>query len=215
MSGPMLGIDRSHRPIDPRTSAFFVCDMQNDFVHEDGAFVKRFGKVQPDPDAIAPSISKVLQVAREMGIRVIYTRVVNRPDGVGQSVRLSRKMGALMEGSWGAEVIKELAPRDDEFVVAKWRFSPFFGTSLETVLRGFGVKTIVLSGVHTNGVIDSSARDAEYRDLDIVVLRDCCGAATVALHEAHLETIRASFGRVMTSQEFLEILKADPTRSSR
>ena len=171
--------------------------------------MKRFGKVQPNPDDIVPSISKVLQAAREKGIKIIYTRVVNRPDGVGQSVRLSRKMGALMEGSWGIEIVGELKPRDDEFVVAKWRFSPFFGTSLETILRSFGVKTVVLSGVHTNGVIDSSARDAEYRDLDIVVLRDCCGAATTALHEAHLETIQASFGRVMTSGEFLEILQSD------
>ena len=209
MSKSMIGVDRSQRPIESTTTALFVCDMQNDFIHEDGAFVKRFGKVQPNPDDIVPSISKVLQAAREKGIKIIYTRVVNRPDGVGQSVRLSRKMGALMEGSWGIEIVDELKPRDDEFVVAKWRFSPFFGTSLETILRSFGVKTVVLSGVHTNGVIDSSARDAEYRDLDIVVLRDCCGAATTALHEAHLETIQASFGRVMTSGEFLEILRSD------
>ena len=71
MSNPMIGVDRNQRPIDSTTTALFVCDMQNDFIHEDGAFVKRFGKVQPNPDDIVPSISKVLQADREKGIKII------------------------------------------------------------------------------------------------------------------------------------------------
>ena len=191
-------------PIDPRRTAFFVCDMQNDFVHDDGAFPKRSGSNAAS--VLIPPFKKTLAACRESKIPIFFTRVVNRVDGVGQSLRMSREIGALMEGSWGAAVIDELKPLPAEFDIIKWRYSAFFATPLEMMLRGLNIQTIVLGGVATNGGVESNVRDAEYRDFNAVVLSDLCSARTKELHEASLETIRSSFGRVMTSGEFINIL---------
>lgn len=198
-------INSKRPPIVPKRTAFFICDMQNDFIRDDGAFPKIFGAFE-DGKALIPRIKRGLDAVRQAKIPVFYTGVVNRKDSVDQSVRMSREMGALMEGSWGAQVIEELAPLPTEHFIAKWRYSPFYATPLEAMLRGLNIQTIVLTGVHTNGVIDSSARDGEYRDFSVVVLRDCCAAFSRDIHEAHLKTISSAFGRVISSQEFVQII---------
>lgn len=194
-------------PINAKSLAFFVCDMQNDFVHLEGAFAKH-QKKKPYGHSIIPAIKKTLKTIRDANIPVFYTMVVNRKDGVGQSHRQSRLIGALTEDTWGAEIVDDLKPRKNEFIIVKWRYSAFYATPLEAMLRGLGVKTIVLTGVATNGGVDSTARDAEYRDFGVVVLSDCCASRKPELHEATLETIRSAFGRVMTSNELTRILKS-------
>ena len=126
---------------------------------------------------------------------------MNRADGVGQSVRTSRLIGALMEDSWGVEVVPELQPASSDFVIDKWRYSAFYATALETILRGLGARTLVFTGVSTSGGVDSTARDGEYRDFRIVMLSDGCDDRP-DLHAAALERCRLSFGQVMTPAEF-------------
>ena len=192
-------------PITASGAVLFVCDMQNDFVHPEGAFAKHGSQVDRS-QALIPVIGRVLAAARQARIPVVFTRVINRPDGVGQSIRSSRTIGALMEGSWGAEVVDELKNISTDFVIDKWRYSAFYATALETILRGLDARTVVLTGVSTSGGVDSTARDAEYRDFNVVVLRDGC-TDRPHLHEAALERIQLSFGQVMTSDEFVGLIQ--------
>jgi len=192
-------------PIEPSSTALIICDMQNDFVHTEGAFAKHAGKI-PEGNAIIPVIQKALNAARKAGLPIFFTKVVNRRDGVGQSIRTSRTIGALMEGTWGTEVVDELKNTMKDFVIEKWRYSGFYASPLEVLLKGLGVKTVALCGVATSGGVDCTARDAEYRDFNVVVLSDGCTEASRKLHEAALQRIQASFGRVMTTAEFIRLI---------
>ena len=194
--------DLPRAPIDVSSLALVICDMQNDFISDKGAFAIHSGKTQPGK-SIVPIIRMVLHAARAARLPIFYTKVVNRKDGVGQSVRTSRRIGALMEGTWGIEIIDELAPTAEDFVIVKWRFSAFYATGFEAMLRSLKIKTIALCGVSTSGGIDSNARDAEYRDYNVIVLGDGCADKNQKLHEADLERLGSTFGRVMNSSEFI------------
>ena len=198
----MSSDESSRAPIDSSSLALIVCDMQNDFIHDKGAFAIHSGKTQPGK-SIVPVIKKILDAARAAKLPIFYTKVVNRKDGIGQSSRTSRRIGALMEGSWGIEIVDELAPTTNDFVIVKWRFSAFYSTALEVMLRGLNIKTIALCGVSTSGGVDSNARDAEYRDYNVVVLGDACADKNQKLHEADLERLGSTFGRVMNSSDFI------------
>jgi ureidoacrylate peracid hydrolase len=201
----MVDLAGARSPIDLEGTVVLVCDMQNDFIHSDGAFARN-GKDVSSGQALIPVIGRVLAAARGAGYPIVYTRVSNRADGVGQSVRTSRLIGALMEGTWGVEVVDELGPTPADIVIDKWRYSAFYATALETILRGLGARTLVLTGVSTSGGVDSTARDAEYRDFRVVMLSDGC-TDRPDLHEAALERCRLSFGQVMTSGELLRLVR--------
>jgi ureidoacrylate peracid hydrolase len=198
----MVDLEGARTALDSDGMVLFVCDMQNDFIDSAGAFARN-GKDVSGGQALIPTIRATIAAPREAGVPIVYTRVVNRADGVGQSVRTSRLIGALMEGSWGAEVVPELQPMPSDFVVDKWRYSAFYATALETILRGLGARTLVFTGVSTSGGVDSTARDGEYRDFRIVLLSDGC-ADRPDLHAAALERCRLSFGAVMASGDFLD-----------
>jgi ureidoacrylate peracid hydrolase len=202
----MLDLEGARSALGTDGTVLFVCDMQNDFIDSNGAFARN-GKDVSGGQALIPTIRAAIDAARNASLPIVYTRVVNRADGVGQSVRTSRQIGALLEGSWGAEVIPALAPMPGDFVIDKWRYSAFYATALETILRGLRARTLVLTGVSTSGGVDSTARDGEYRDFGIVMLSDGC-ADRPDLHAAALERCRLSFGQVMTTAAFLERIGA-------
>lgn len=209
----MIDLLGARPAIDLDGTVVFVCDMQNDFVDPRGAFAQHGKDVGP-ARALVPIIHEVISAARGAGFPIVYTRVVNRADGVGQSVRQSRLIGALMERSWGSEVIDDLKPSESDFVIDKWRYSAFYATALEIILRGLGARTVVLTGVSTSGGVDSTARDAEYRDFKVVMLSDGC-ADRPDLHEAALERCRQSFGQVIPSRTLLDLIRERAAGGSR
>jgi len=205
MSGKPSELAPLRPRLEPSSTALIICDMQNDFVHLEGAFAKHSGRA-PSGNAIIPVIRTALDASRRRGLPVFYTKVVNRRDGVGQSLRVSRLIGAVFEGTWGSEIVVELQNREKDFVIEKWRYSGFYATPLETLLRGREVKHVVLCGATTSGAVDSTVRDAEYRDFNVVVLGDGCADSSPELHEASLERIRLSFGTVMTTDWFIDLI---------
>jgi nicotinamidase-related amidase len=113
----------------------------------------------------------------------------------------------LRRGTWGAEVVAEMPPPDYE--VEKTRYSAFHNTSLEPLLRGLSVDTVMLAGVITNVCVEATARDAFHRDFRVVVLRDCVSGFSRELHDASLRTM-AIFTRVETSVEAFEPYDSTP-----
>jgi nicotinamidase-related amidase len=175
--------------------ALLVIDMQNDMfvLNERGPQVER----------LIATVSQLLEWARSKTIPVIYTRVAFRAsyvDGLPRAPHIKARQ-LLCETSKGSEIIAELTPRADDFVVVKRRTSVFYGTDLDVLLRALGTRTLLFTGFSTARAIESTVRDAHNRDLECIVVSDGCWARTQELHDNALKSMADWFARVMTSTE--------------
>jgi len=168
----------------------------------------------PDPDvgvvkAVAES-ADVLQTARAAGIPIIYTRVTYQP-GLGDGGVFTQKVPMLNE--WTEEntmthIVPSLTPKDGEMVLIKKYPSAFFGTPLAAHLTAQQVDTVLLIGCSTSGCIRATALDAMQHGFRAVVVRECVGDRTKAVHDANLFDIQAKIGDVLPKAEVLSKLKA-------
>jgi nicotinamidase-related amidase len=185
--------------VEPRRTALVVIDVQNDFCSE-GGLMHELGK---DLSMIKPMLGhlrQVLNAAREAGVLPLYIQNSWLPEHRAASGAWLRFMvvrygmdparGCTVEGTWGAEILPEIAPRKGDVVVKKWRSSAFRGTNLDMVLRANEIDTVVLTGVVTQGCVESTARDAAFHDYYAVVLEDCVATYDRELHEASLKVLR-------------------------
>lgn len=161
--------------IEPGRSALLIVDMTNDFLLP--------GALQECPagrDIIGP-LALLADDCRAAGMPVIYTTHVHKPDGSDIGVMKSTfthligadgRPRALIDGTPGVQVHEKLAPRPGETVIKKSRYSAFYETVLEEVLRRLSVTTLIVGGVATNVCCESTARDAMFRDYEVIFLSD-------------------------------------------
>lgn len=200
--------------------AVLLVDLQNDFLHPDGAY-HRGGAVNPHAVGLIERVRRVVDVAREHEVPVIATRftLVPGPDGeplIAEHLRTLRPFlakGDFAEGSWGHSVVDELLPVDG--AVDKVVYSAFRHTRLEWLLREFGVDTITVAGVVTNGGVASTVRDAHSRGFEVEVLGDCCAAFDAAVHEATLTSFAGVAKVIESSKAIDELRNARWTRGNR
>jgi len=214
--------------LSPRSAAVIVVDMQHDFASPDGMF-GRAGIPFDGIRAVVEPTRRVLDAARTAGILVVYLAMQFKADlsdlgtasapnrtrhlamGVGQSVNApdGSSSRVLVSDTWNTTIIEELAPRGDDIVMAKHRYSGFFETNLDTVLRERGVTTLIFTGCTTSVCVESTLRDAFYRDYRCLLLADCCAEAIGSEqartnHDATLTVIEALFGWTAASTQFIE-----------
>ena len=125
----------------------------------------------------------------------------------------------LVKGTWGTEILPELTPEQDDIVVAKHRYSGFFETELDAILREHGIESLVFTGCTTSVCVDSTLRDAFYRDYRCLLLSDCTGEPigsdlARSNHEASLLVIERLFGWVSDSRSLLRALEEDHTQAA-
>ena len=187
--------------IDPGHTALLIVDMQNAYCHTEGASRKQGLDIEPCR-AIIPRIGELLEISRRKGIPALFTRQEHLPNDAAfartrfpleaheRSHIQRRKTGLAtpIAGTWDADIVAELTPREGEPVVVKHRWSGFYNTNLEVLLRTLGVDTIVMTGVNSNACIDSTARDAYFRDFTILVVSDGI-AAPKENEDLHLATL--------------------------
>jgi nicotinamidase-related amidase len=144
---------------------------------------------------------------------IIYVRVARRPD-LKDAPRppLGTPPGSsgapsLIEGSDGAAIVAELAPRPEDVVITKHTTSPFHTTDLGVYLRRFEISTLLLTGYSTTGVVEGSLRDARDQDYDCVVVRDCCAAATVQEHETCMDIVFPRMAWVASVDEVISAIQ--------
>ena len=194
--------------------ALIVIDMQNGFCVANG-FMDQIGLgYQASADVIEP-ISRLLEGARGAGIPIYFTRYVLNEDYSDAGLLLEvfpqiLGTGGMVRNTWDGDVIDALTPQPGEVVVDKTRYSAFYGTDLEEQLRAQGVDTVIVCGVTTNICVESTVRDAFFRDIRTVVPSDGTNAVTPALHEGALEDFRYGFGQVVTVDEINAALAALP-----
>ena len=175
--------------VDPRRTALIVGDMQNDFVKEGGTLVV------PGAEETIQPILALLNLARGSGMKVVFTQDTHS-DGDpeweiwGEHCR---------EGSWGWQVVDELAPREDEAIVRKPRYDAFYGTQLEHMLRQWGVDTLIICGTVANICVFYTAAGAAMRWFNVVVPKDCISSFNDFDMEASLSQTATLLGEVVGS----------------
>jgi len=171
--------------------AIIVIDMLNDFVGGKLGFERA--------KAIVPNIRRLLDFAHERGIPVIYVCDAHTPE----DPELKLWGEHAMAGSEGAQVVPELNPTKKDSVLEKHTYDIFFNTDMDEMLRGMGVKKLVLTGVVTEICVQNSAAGAFLRGYEIAVPEDCVASPDESVHRASLEYMKRVYGVNITNSNEL------------
>ncbi|MEM0066471.1 MAG: isochorismatase family cysteine hydrolase [Sulfolobales archaeon] len=171
--------------------AVLVIDMLYDFI---------YGRLRCQPCAeIIDNVKKVIQVARSIGIPVVYVNDSHLP--TDPEIRLWGEHS--MKGDEASKVVEELKPLPRDYVLEKRTYSAFFETGLDLLLRGLEVKTVVITGIHTHICVKHTAADAFFRGYKIIVVRDATATFDATVHERALDYMKTMYGAEVTTTEEL------------
>jgi len=185
----------------PEKAALLVIDMQNFFLSPESPTYTCSGA------AVLPVVQKLVRAFRQAGRPVVFTRHVHHPGGLDAGIMEWWWEGMCLEGTPESEIHPGLAPRPGEKVVLKHRYSAFYNTDLETVLRCLEVEQLVITGVMTNLCCESTARDAYFRDYKVFFTADGTGTVSDEMHVASLLNLAFGFALVTSSDRLLARLR--------
>jgi ureidoacrylate peracid hydrolase len=201
-----------------RKTALIVVDVQNDFCDDEGVFSRAKRINMALAQKAVSSLLSFIDRCRELGLPVIFVRTTHSgwTDSASWLGRVGGKigrMGICSPNSWGCEFYK-VKPHENECIVTKHRYSGFFETDLDLILRSRAVETLLFTGVATNVCVETTARDAYNRNYNVVLVEDCCGAFDAGEHEATLINMRNYFGTVASSAEVINIFQQTQPRKA-
>lgn len=191
--------------ITTKNTALIVVDMQNIWVHPRGA------RYLPASEDIVPKIQELLRFGHSNQIPVFYLHTTKRRDladvGIFADIKPQTHdpddQWSNFENTPGAEFYELTKPTVEDIVVKKFRYSGFYGTQLENLLRALGRDTIAIIGVATNVCCDSTARDGAMRDFKVLFLSDCNASFSQEEQDATLRNFDKHFGVVMDSKALM------------
>lgn len=203
---------------DPVRTAVVAVHLEGDIVGADGALAPFF-RAEIERTGVLDKIGQVLREARATGIKVIYTRVAFQPgypDLIPNSPLLAMTVqhGCLVDGTPGTAIVDELAPQSGDVVITHTRVTGFHSSSLDVLLRGNGIDTVVFVGVATNLSVEGTARIASDMGFRTVVVADACSAGSQAAHQASLESL-GLLAEITTTEEFLSSINAHISSAAR
>jgi nicotinamidase-related amidase len=198
--------------MNPATDALILGDLQNDFLHPEGAY-GRGGQGHPSIAAIPGRLAPLVQAARERGVLIVATLFTLVPGRGGEpiisphlkSLRPFLKKGDFAPGGWGQQLVDALGPADVN--VEKIAYSAFHASRLEWVLRKCGVEHLYFTGIVTNGGLASTVRDAHVREFHCTVIEDGCAAFSEEVHRAAIDGLRP-VAKITTIAELLQTFAA-------
>lgn len=152
--------------VDPKTTALIIVDMQNDFCHPDGRLFV------PEAPKTLDAIGHLLSIARASGMCVVFTQDWHENDDPEFAIWGEHAVA----GTWGAEIVDALKPRQDEHIVRKVRYDAFYGTHLDHLLRLRGVETLIICGTVANICVHYTAASAALRWYRVIVPIDAISA---------------------------------------
>jgi nicotinamidase-related amidase len=210
--------------LDPATTALLVIDVQNTYLarpartslaneteraHFD-AWTPFHERMQ---DTVIPNIADLLSLFRRRGIERLFARIAcHTRDGRDRSLS-QKKPGfnnlLLPKDEEASQFVAALAPEGDEIVVTKTTDSALTGTNLRLILSNLGIRTVVCVGIFTDQCVASTVRSLADESFDVVVLEDCCAAATDDLHRAELAIINMIYCNVMKLSDLKTLMGLD------
>jgi nicotinamidase-related amidase len=201
-------------------SALILVDMQNDFLHPDGSFA-HIAREHPEAmidmpflEGTIPHAKRLATAFRNAARPVVYLAHVLKPDYSDAAFpywRLGMQPATgnrthCVEGTWGARIIDELSPRENEPVVVKKGFGGFANTALDTILRNMGIATCVVAGVTTCVCVSSTVRGGVEHNYRMILASDAVAEVSRETHAGELKTMARVFADVKTTDEILELL---------
>jgi len=200
-------------PIDPARTAVLTIDLQNDFLHADGAY-GRAGLGEPRLAALPARVAPVIDALRAKGGTYVSAQftLVPGPGGTPliaphlKELRPFLTTGDFAPGAWGHCLVDALSA---DYTVEKVAYSAFYQTRLEYILRALGIDTLILVGIVTNGGVATTVRDAHMRDFRTILLSDGCGAFRPEVHDATLISL-GSVTRIETCDSVLSLEGLSP-----
>jgi len=183
--------------LNPDRAALLVIDMQRFFLNP-GSPTFTCGGL-----AVLVNIKQLIESFRAIRRPVIYTCHVHHPDHLDAGIMEWWWKGMCLEGSEEAQVHPDIAPLPNEKVVLKHRYSAFYNTDLETILRVVKIEDLVISGIMTNLCCESTARDAYYRDYRVFFPADATGSINEEMHLAALLNLAYGFAQVTRVEEIM------------
>jgi nicotinamidase-related amidase len=161
-------------------------------------------------DTVIPNTARLLELARQNGIECLFARIAcHTRDGRDRS--LSQKMPGwnnllLPKNDAPSQLVPELQPAGDEIVVTKTTDSALTGTNLRLILHNLGIRNVICCGIFTDQCVSSTVRSLADESYAVIVLEDCCAAATEELHRKELEIVNMIYCHVMSSGELCKIM---------
>jgi ureidoacrylate peracid hydrolase len=199
--------------IDPKTTAVVLIEYQNDFTSEGGVLHDAVSAVMDKTQMLA-NTQAVVDAARAAGATVMhapitfaegYNEISSHPYGILKGVVDGN---AFVKGSWGADIVDDVAPAEGDIVVeGKRGLDTFASTNLDFMLRSKGITTIVWGGFLTNCCVESTMRSGYENGYQVITLNDCVAATSVEEHENALKFDFPMFSRPMSSAELISELQ--------
>jgi nicotinamidase-related amidase len=197
----------SHAPIPASRTALLIFDLQNDFIHPEGAYA-RGGQGDPAIAALPGKLVPLADAMRAAGGWIASTHFTLVPGKGGEPIiaphlkalRPFLRKGDFQPGAWGHQLVDALQPSD--LMIEKVAYSAFYMTRFEWLLRKCGIERLVVGGIVTNGGVATTVRDAHVRDIDVTVLSDGCAAFGRETHETAIAALRP-VARIATIAEVM------------
>ena len=199
----------SSQKLDPKHTALLIVDLQNDFLHPDGAY-GRAGQGSHEIAALPDRLLPLLEAVRNASGWIVSTQFTLVPGKDGEpfiathlkKLRPFLTKGDFMPASWGNSLVDKLQPAD--ITVEKVAYSAFYQTRMEFVLSRAGIKALLVCGIVTNGGVASTVRDAHVRDFHTITLEDGCAAFSPDTHDTAIKAL-STVGETMTIAEAIKL----------
>lgn len=201
--------------LDPKTTALLVIDVQNTYLEPKAtpAETERWGPFYARMrETVIPNTARLIAECRARGVEVMYARIAClKEDGRDRSLS-QKKPGfnylLMPKDTAESQIVPELAPQGDELVVTKTTDSALTGTNLRLILANMGIRDVICAGIFTDQCVSSTVRSLCDESFGVVVVDDCCAAATMDLHRHELEIINMIYCHVVQLDEALGFLEA-------
>jgi gluconolactonase len=198
--------------LDRARTALIIQDLQNDIIIEGGAFADSGAPAHAASQNVVENVKGLAAAARAAGVPVIHIHYIVEDGAPGLKLNAPLFQGvkdanALVRGSWGAAPVDGLEPQEGDFVVDKMRMNGFYATTLDTLLRGLGTETLVITGAWTNMSIEHTSRHGADAGYEIVVVSDGCSTVSDEWHDVGLNCALTNVGRTATAAELTEALQ--------
>ena len=199
--------------VDPSTTAVVLIEYQNDFTSEGGVLHGAVSEVMDRTEMLAKT-QEVVAAARAAGVTVMhapitfapgYNEISSHPYGILKGVVDGN---AFVKGTWGADIVDELAPAEGDIVIeGKRGLDTFASTNLDFILRSKGITTIALGGFLTNCCVESTMRSGYENGYQVITLSDCVAATSPEEHDNAIKYDYPMFSTPMAASDFIADLE--------
>lgn len=199
--------------LDPRRTALIIQDLQNDVISEGGAFADSGAPAHAHKQNIVANVARLATALREKGAVVIHVHYIVEPGAPGLKFNAPLFRGlaeskAVVRGTWGAAPVGRLEPQPGDLVVEKMRMNAFHGTRLDTILRGYGIEHVVVTGAWMNFSIEHTARHGADAGYHMVVATDGTSTIDDNWQRAALDFALVQIAQRMSCQEIIAALNS-------